>query len=197
MKRREIWGTALTVAAAPCVWAYQAIYGAYRAAARENLLLYAGITGHSIASWFLVVAFLSGAAGLLLLLPALIGRIHRKVPRHIVGWTTGVAATAAVPYLGLMFLFATLGAFGIGDTVKVVAADGTSVLVTQDWFDGDSVVIYTEHDELHYKRARDAPEISGGPRVKDQNCRLGSADGELRLTCGGKALIVVPEETGT
>jgi hypothetical protein len=147
MKRREVWGTALILLAPPCVWAYHAIYGAYRAAAREKLLLYIGMPGHSIASWFLVVAFLSGAAGLSLLLPALIGRIHRKVPRRIVGWTTGVAAAAPVPYFGLMFLFATLGAFGIGDTVKIVAADGTSVLVSQDGFDGDTVIIYTEHDE--------------------------------------------------
>lgn len=163
MKRQEIWGIALLVVAALCSWAYHAIYSAYRAAAREKLLLCIGIPGHSIASWFLVVAFLSGAVGLSLLLPALIGRIPKKIPRRIVGWTTGVAATAAVPYLGLLFLFAALGAFGIGDTVKIVAADGTSVLVFQDGFDGDTVIIYTQHDEYHYKRVGDAPEISGWP----------------------------------
>jgi hypothetical protein len=178
--------------AAPCAWAYQIIYGAYRAAARESLLLYMGIPGDSIAFWFLVVAFLSGAVGLLLLLPALIGRIPRKVPRRVVGWTTGVAVGAAVPYFGLLFLFATLGAFGIGDTVKIVAADGTSVLVSQDGFDGDRVVIYTHQDEYHYKRARDAPEISGWPRVKDQNCRLEASD-ELRLICGDMVLIIEQE----
>ncbi|ALV43216.1 hypothetical protein AU252_20325 [Pseudarthrobacter sulfonivorans] len=190
MKRREIWGIALLVTAALCAWAYHFINGAYRSAAREGLLLYVGIPGHSIASWFLVVAFLSGAAGLSLLLPALIGRIPRKIPRRIVGWITGMAAAAAAPYFGLMFLFAALGAFGIGDTVKIVAADGTSVLVSQDWFDGDSVVIYTEHDEFHYKRVRDAPEISRGPRVKDQDCQLDSADGELQLLCGDQRLMV-------
>ncbi|PNI09763.1 hypothetical protein CXX84_05920 [Arthrobacter sp. AFG7.2] len=197
MRRREVWGTAFIVAAASCVWAYHAIYGAYRAAAREDLLLYVVIPADSIASWFLVVAFLSGAVGLLFLLPALIGRIPKNVPRRIAGWITGISAAAAVPYFGLIFLFATLSAFGIGDTVKFVAADGTSALVSQDGFDGDAVAIYTEHDEFHYKRVRDAPEISGWPRVKDQNCRLDSAGDELRLICGDKTLRVVAEGTGT
>jgi hypothetical protein len=93
-----------------------------------------------------------------------------------------------------MFLFAALGAFGIGDAVKITAADGQSVLVTQDGFDGDTVDIYTQHDELHYKRVRSAPEISGWPRVKDQNCRLDSAGDELRLICGEKRLVVEEEE---
>lgn len=196
MKRREIWGIALLVAAALSAWADHAMYEAHRAAARDDLLLYIGMPSDSISSWFRIVALLSGAVGLLLLLPALIGRISRKVPRRIVGWTTGVAAAAAVPYFGLMFLFAALGAFGIGDTTKIVAADGTSVFVSQDGFDGDTVVIYTEHDEYHYKRVRDAPEISGWPRVKDQGCRLDTADDGLQLICGEKAVVVVPKEAG-
>jgi hypothetical protein len=194
MKHSEAWGTALILLAAPCAWAYQAINEADWAGAREGMLLYIGIPADSIANWFLIAALLSGAVGLLLLVPALIGRIHRKVPRRIVGWTTGVAAVAAVPYFGLMFLFAALGAFGIGDAVKITAADGQSVLVTQDGFDGDTVDIYTQHDELHYKRVRSAPEISGWPRVKDQNCRLDSAGDELRLICGEKRLVVEEEE---
>jgi hypothetical protein len=98
LKRQETWGIALIIAAALCVWAYQAIYGAFRAAGREGLLLYIGNPGDSIASWFLVVSFLSSATGLSLLIPALIVRIPRKGPRRIVGWTTGVAAAAAVPF---------------------------------------------------------------------------------------------------
>ncbi|WP_457950171.1 hypothetical protein ACTAQI_06035 [Pseudarthrobacter sp. alpha12b] len=198
MKRREIWGTALIGVAALCVWANHTISEAHWAAAREGLLFYMGIPGDSIASWFLIAAILAGAAGVLLVLTALVCRIPRTVPRRIVGWTTGVVAAAAVPYLGLMCLFAVLGAYGIGDTVRVTARDGQSVLVTQDGFDGDTVHIYTEHDGLHYKRVRSAPEISGWPRVKDQNCRLEAAAGEeLRLKCGDKTLMVVPEEAGT
>jgi hypothetical protein len=193
MKHQEIWGTALIVAAALGAWADHAIYEAYRAAARDDLLLYIGMPADSISSWFRIMALLSGAVGLLLLLPALIGRIPKKIPRRIVGWTTGVAVTAAVPYFGLMFVFAALGAFGIGDTVKIVAADGTSVLVSQDGFGGDSVIIYTQHDEYHYKRVREAPEISGWPRVKDQDCQLDAAGQEMQLRCGTAAPIEVKE----
>jgi hypothetical protein len=64
------------------------------------------------------------------------------------------------------------------------------VLITQDGFDGDSVDIYTEQDEHHYKRVRSAPEISGWPRVKDQNCRLDTAGDQLRVTCGTKTLVL-------
>lgn len=188
--RREFCGIGLIVMAAPCIWAYEAIHEAYWAAAREGVLLYVGIPADSIANWFLIAALLSGAVGLLLLLPAVISRIPRKVPRRIVAWTAVVAAAAAVPCIGLMFIVAALGAFGIGDTVKVSTAGGQSVLVTQDGFDGDSVVIYTRHDEYHYKRVRDAPEISGWPRVKDQNCRLDSPDGELQLLCGAKRVAI-------
>lgn len=183
------------VVAAACAWAYQAIYEAYQAAARDDLLLYVGIPADSVASWFLVVAFLSGTAGLSLLLPALINRIPKKIPQRTAGWITGVAAAAAVPYFGLMFLFAALGAFGIGDTVKIVATDGASILVSQDGFDGDTVTIYKEHDKYHYKRVRDAPEIAGWPRVKDQNCQL-TTDRGLRLTCGGKTVVVDHQEPG-
>lgn len=79
--------------------------------------------------------------------------------------------------------------------MKIVAADGQSV--SRDGFDGDTVDIYTQHDELHHTRVRDAPEISGWPRVKDQGCQLDSAGQELQLRCGGKTLTVVPEEAGT
>ncbi|WP_455834090.1 hypothetical protein [Pseudarthrobacter siccitolerans] len=162
---------------------------AYRAAAREDLLLHIGVPADSIAFRFLVVALLAGTVGLWLL----IRRIPKKALHHIIGWSTVAAAAAAVPAYGLMLLFAAFGSFGVGETVKIVAADGTSVLVTQDGFDGDTVVIYTQHDEFHYRFARDAPEISGWPRVKDQNCRLDTAGG-LQLICGEKTVMVVPEE---
>lgn len=190
MNRREIWGSAFLAVAALAAWADRAIDEAYGAAARENLLLYAGTPADSIAAWFLIVALLSGAIGLALLLPALISRLPRKLVRRIIGWTTAVAAAAAVPYVGVVYVFAYLGAVGIGDTVKVVAADGQSVLVTQDGFDGDSVDIYSPHDRLHYKWARSAPEISGWPRVKDRDCHLNTGGGELLLTCGATTLVV-------
>lgn len=194
--RREIWGTVLIITAALCASAAQVIMDAFRAAAQKDLLLYIGVPASSIAYRFLVVALVSGAVGLWLLIPPLIRRIPRKSLRHIIGWSTAAAVAAAVPAFVLMLLFGAFGSFGVGDTVKVKAADGTSVLVSQDGFDGDSVVIYTQHDEFHYKRVRDAPEIAGWPRVKDRNCSLDSAGHELHLICGDKSLAVVPEEAG-
>lgn len=190
LKAKEVWGITLVVAAALFAWSGHVVDEAYWAAAREDLLLYVGIPGDSIASWLRIVALLAGATGLFLLLPALTGRISPKVPQRIVGWTTLAAVAAAVPYIGLIFVFAFLGAFGIGDTVKVTAADGRSVLITQDGFDGESVDIYIEHDGFHYKRVRSAPEISGWPRVKDQGCRLEAFGSELQLICGATRLDV-------
>ncbi|WP_426767027.1 hypothetical protein ACP3TD_09575 [Pseudarthrobacter sp. 1G09] len=93
-----------------------------------------------------------------------------------------------------MFLFAAFGAFGVSDTMKITAVDGQSVLVTQDGFDGEAVDIYTEYDAYHYQWVRSVPELSGGPRVKDLDCQLGSTDGVLRLTCGNTALVVDLED---
>lgn len=185
-----MWGAALIAVAALAAWAFHALNEAYWAAARERTLLYAGIPAGSIASWFLMAALLSGAAGLVLLLPALIARVPRKVARRVTGWAAALAALAALPFAGVILVVAYLGAFGAGDTVKVVAADGQAVLVTQDGFDGDSVDIYRMQDEFHYKWARSAPEIAGWPRVKDQDCHLDTADGELLLTCGPTVLVV-------
>ncbi|ABK02095.1 hypothetical protein Arth_0696 [Arthrobacter sp. FB24] len=78
MKRREVWGSSLIVTAALCTWADLAISEAYGAAARKDLFLYVGIPADSVASWFLIVALLSGAVGLSLLLPAMTGRITKK-----------------------------------------------------------------------------------------------------------------------
>ncbi|MFF1253534.1 hypothetical protein ACFVYC_13675 [Pseudarthrobacter sp. NPDC058329] len=194
MKRREIWGSALIVAASLCAWADTAINEAFWAAARQGLLLYAGIPGDAIAAWFRIAALFLAASGLLLLLPALIGRVPRNVPRRVIGWTTTVVAAAASPFIGIILLFTLLSAFGIGDTAKITAADGQSVLITQDGFDGDIVEIYTEHDGLHYKQVRRASEISTWPRVKDQNCRLNTADNKLQLLCGDKTVAVEPND---
>ncbi|MBT2550589.1 hypothetical protein [Arthrobacter sp. ISL-65] len=194
MRRREIWGIALLAAAGLTALGAHAVLEADRAATSQRLLLYVGVPASNIGDGLMILAILTGAAGIMLLLPALIGRIPRTLLRRTIGWTTGMAAAAAVPYLGLVLVFAYLGAVGIGDTVKVVAADGQSVLVTQDGFDGDIVDIYTEHDEFHYKWARRAPEISGWPRVKDQDCRLDATGGGLQFACGVTRVDIGPKE---
>lgn len=193
MSRREAWGAGLIGAAALCWWAGQAVIDAYRAAARKTSCFYIGAPGDAIAFRFLLPALVCGAAGLILLVPALLRRIPRKVPRHIVGWIVAAASAAALLPAGALLPFAVFGSFGALDIVKLTVADGTAVLVAQDGFDGDTVVIYTERDEYHCRFTRDASEISGWPRVKDRDCRLIGAGRDLRLLCGGKALMVYPE----
>lgn len=190
VNRRVIWGAGFLAFAAFAMWANHATKEADLAASRDGLLLYAGIPGHSIAAWFLIVALLGGTAGPVLLIPALIAKIPRKLPRRIIGWTSLVAAAAAVPYVGILSILAYTGVYGMGDSLRIVAPDGQSVIVTQDDFDGDSVDIYIPNDDFHYKWVRSAPEISGWPRVEDQDCHLDSADGVLRLTCGSKTVVI-------
>jgi hypothetical protein len=187
MRRREIWGAALIAVAALAGFGSHGANEVVREAAGRHLVIYIGVPGSSIVYPLLVLVFLAGAAGTLLLAPSLISRIPRDWVRRTVGWTLALAAAAAAPFLGLTFFFAVLLAAGSGDYVKVVAPDGRSVLVTQDDFDGDMVDIYTERDELHYKRFRSAPEIAGWPRVRDQDCRLETANG-LHLVCGATTL---------
>ncbi|WP_155845124.1 hypothetical protein [Arthrobacter sp. 135MFCol5.1] len=135
-----------------------------------------------------------GAAGLLLLLPVLIGRIRRRAVRRLAGWATVGGAAAAATCFGVVAAFALLEATGIGDTVRLEAADGRSVLVTQDGFDGDVVDIYTENGSFRYKWARSAPELSGWPRVRDRECRLDAGEAVLRLVCGEKTVEIDVEE---
>lgn len=100
MSRREICGAVLIAVAVLAGWADAEVDTADRAAPAQDLLLYVGVPGTSIAYWLLMVAFLTGAAGLLLVIPALIRRIPQKIRRRTVGWTTTLAAAAAAPHFG-------------------------------------------------------------------------------------------------
>ncbi|WP_045731664.1 hypothetical protein [Pseudarthrobacter chlorophenolicus] len=190
MKRREIWGVALLLAAAVVTGGGLGLHVADRAAADQGLLLYIGVRASNVVYGLMIVASFLAAAGLLLVVPSLIGRIPKKILRRTVGWMTGLAAAAALPFLGIVLIFAILGAVGIGDDVKVAAADGQSVLLVQDGFDGDTVDIYTLHDDLHYQWARRADELGGWPRVKDQDCQLHSDATGLQLTCGAQKVAI-------
>lgn len=194
MRSRSIWGVVLLTGAALAATSFCILDEAYWAARREHQLLFVGTPLDSLAAGLLVVAVPVGTAGLLLLLPILIGRMRRRPVRRLAGWATAVGAAAAAPCLGVVFAFAVLGATGIGDTVRLEAADGRSVLVTQDGFDGDVVDIYTEYGSFRYKWARSAPELSGWPRVTDQACRLDAGEPGLRLVCGDKTMGIDVQE---
>lgn len=163
-------------------------------AADQGLLLYIGVRASNAVYGLMILASFAGAGSLMFLVPTLIGRITRKALRRTVGWITGLAAAASLPYLGIMLIFAIIGTVGVTDDVKVTAADGQSVLLVQDGFDGDSVDIYTQQDEFHYKWARRAYELGGWPRVADQDCRL-DTNNKAQLLCGAKALTVEQEGT--
>ncbi len=194
MRSRSSWGVILFIGAALSVTGFCILDDAYWAARREHQLLFVGAPLNSLAAWLLVVAVPIGAAGLLLLLPVLIGRIRRRAVRRLAGWTTVGGAAAAATCFGVVAVFALLEATGIGDTVRLEAVDGRSVLVTQDGFDGDVVDIYTENGSFYYKWARSAPELSGWPRVKDRECRLDAGEAVLRLVCGEKTVEIDVEE---
>ena len=196
MTRREVWGAVLLGAAAVVAVCCAALDSADRAAASQDLLLYIGVRASNLVFGLIILACFIAAVGLIFLVPALIRRIPGRSWRLAVGWMAGLAVAAAAPYLGIMMFFAFLGAVGIGDDVKIAAADGSSLLVSQDGFDGDSVVIYAEHDDYHYKLVRRAPEIAGWPRVKDQGCRLESG-AAMTLTCGDTVLKIDPQKPAT
>lgn len=141
------------------------------------------------------MSLLSGATGLLMLVPALVRRISRRWLRKTAGWIACAGAALALPCLALLILFALLGALGFRDYVEFQAADGQSVLVTQDGFDGDIVLIYTEYDDFHYVQNRQSAELSGLPRVRNRDCQLAAVETRLVLTCGTETVSIDPSPT--
>ena len=190
MSRREGWGAAFIVAAALAGWGGSAVSEAARVAANSHLILFVAVPAECIGAWLLATALLAAATGVGLLAPSLIRRIRRRRLRLAAAWTAGLAAAAAVPYFALLLFLAFLAAVVSADYVKVEAADGQSVLIIQDQFDGDSVDIYVRHDDTHYGWSRSAPTLAGWPRVKDQNCRLGTVGDGLQLACESGTLAI-------
>lgn len=192
MTRREFWGVALIAVDVLAFWWATAIWAAPAedSAGRQVVFFYQGVSGSAITGWIQLVSLLGGTVGSILVASGLIGRIRQRGLRRGLGWVACAAAILAAPYLAVVVLFAYLGAVGIGDDVELTTADGQSVLVTQDGFDGDVVEIYTKYDQFHYVMNRRADELAGFPRVKDRDCHLVALDGRLRLTCGADSVII-------
>jgi hypothetical protein len=198
MKRRELWGIALITLAALASWWEIAVWAVPKVdgAGQPVLFYFLGLSKDSVTGWIQVTSLIGGAIGLLLLVPPLIRRIRRRWLRRTTGWIVGILGAAlGLPYLALVFLFASLGAIGFNDYVKFQADDGRSVLVTQDGFDGDLVSIYSEYDDFHYVLNQSADELSGFPRVKNRDCHLAAAEARLVLTCGTETVTVEPAPT--
>lgn len=198
MKRREVWGTALTSSAALAFWWATVVWAAPSAdvAGRPILFFFLGVSKDSVTGSVQIMSLIGGAVGLLLLVPALIRRIRRRWLRQTSGWIACAGAALALPCLALVFLLALLSTIGFGDYVEFHAADGQSVLVTQDGFDGDIVWIYTEYDDFQYVQNRQATELSGLPRVKNRDCQLAAVEPRLVLSCGTETATIDPSPTG-
>lgn len=194
MTRREGWGAALVATAVFAFWWATVIWGAPASDAngRQVIFFYRGVSGSAITGWTQLLSLLGGAVGSFLLASALIGRIRQRWLRRSVGWTACAGFILAAPYLAAVVLVAYFGAAGIGDNVESAAPTGQSLLVTQDGFDGDVVVIFTKYDEFHYVRHGSADELAGFPRVKDRDCQLLATDTRLRLTCGADSVTINP-----
>jgi uncharacterized membrane protein YhaH (DUF805 family) len=194
VRRREVWGTALTSSAALAFWWATVVWAAPTTddAGRPVLFFFLGVSKDLVTGSIQIMSLIGGAIGLLLLVPALIRRIRRGWLRQTSGLIACAGAALALPCLALVFLFALLGALGFRDYVEFQAADGRSVLVTQDGFDGDIVLIYTKYDDFHYVQNRQATELSAFPRVKNRDCQLAAVDTQLVLTCGTETVSVDP-----
>jgi hypothetical protein len=176
------------------VWSVDGSEAGAMAEQSQHVILYVVVPVASIGAGMVFLALLAAFAGLIFLVPALIRRIQRRKLRLAAGWITGLAAAAATPYLAQLLFFTFLNAAMSADHVRLEAAGGQSVLVTQDPFDGDIVDVYTRQDNVRYRWIRSAPELAGWPRVKDQDCRLEADGDELQRACGAKVLSLRPEE---
>ena len=193
MRRREIWGSALLIfAAASYTWVTFYFSAHPLSPDGQRLIFFWGIDGDAVAGLIYLVGGLVGCAGLLLLVPSLIRRVSLRWLRVTTGWAAAVAALDAAPFVGLFLLVSLILCFGA--TVREVAPDGRSVIVTQDQFDGDVVHIYTEFDAFHYRWYREAPELSGPRTISSENCRLESSGETLVLQCGAGIVTIHPDQ---
>ncbi|MDP9982751.1 hypothetical protein J2W14_002143 [Pseudarthrobacter oxydans] len=158
----------------------------------QRLIFFWGIEGDAVVGLTFLVVGLVGCAGLLLLLPSLIRRVHPRWLRVTTGWAAAVAAVAAAPFAGMFLLVGLLLSFGT--SVREVAPDGRSIVVSQGQFDGDVVHIYTEYDDFHYRWYREAPELSGPRIITSENCGLESSGEALVLSRGAGTVTIHPDQ---
>ncbi|MEC5181278.1 hypothetical protein [Arthrobacter sp. CG_A4] len=189
MGRREIWGSALLIFTGATYTWVTFYFSAYPVAPDgQRLIFFWGIDGDAVVGLTYLVGGFVGCAGLLLLVPPLISRVSLRWLRVITGWATAVAGIAAAPFVGVFLLVSLILCFGT--TVREVAPDGRSIIVTQDQFDGDVVHIYSEFDAFHYRWYGEAPEFSGPRTISSENCRLETSGEALVLSCGAGTVTI-------
>lgn len=180
--KQGLWGLVLVVASVVSFWWSVRIWEQSDSSGFSAIYYSHGVSGEAIRGWTQMMALSTGVVGLFILVSAVLRRIPQRWLRHTVGWLSVTCGVLAVPYVGLLFVLALIGS-GVTDYSRFEAADGQSVLVTQDGFDGDIVTIYTKYDDTHYVFSQSAESLRGFPRVKDRKCHLDTDDGHLVLTC--------------
>ncbi len=106
--------------------------------------------------------------------------VRNRVARIVVGASGAVACIAAGFYLGLICFFQLLAAGSEGSQTFVAADDGTTLMITQDGFDGDSVPFYQPGNGAEWTGClRATLDPRDGPCTVDA---IGSST--LILTCG-------------
>lgn len=194
MKRREARGLVLIVLAAALAWWGNEVWGpsGSGAAGRRLVFYFHGITEDSVTGWAVMISIITGVTGVLMLIPSLIRRIHRRWLRISIMCLSTAAALPAAAYLALAFVFSLL----LVDTshyTRLEASDGRSVLLAVSPFDpNDGTSVYTGYDAFHYALHEGGAVFSGLPLIRDRHCRLDAAEEVLLLTCGPDAVTIIP-----
>lgn len=146
-------------------------------------VIYFGM-GHTSTWWSVMCLLLGSGAAVLaagLALRLMLGAVRNRAVRILVGVVGGVAFIAAGLYLGLICFFQLLGAGLEGSQTLVAADDGTTLMITQDGFDGDSVAFYRPGNGVEWIRLPERATLDPreGPCTIDV---IGSSTSVL--TCG-------------
>ncbi len=146
-------------------------------------VIYFGM-GHTSTWWSVMCLLLGSGAAVLaagLLLRLVLGAVRNPVVRIVVGALGAAACIAAGFYLWLICLFHVLAVGLEGSQTFVTADDGTTLMITQDGFDGDSVAFYRPRNGVEWIRLSERATLDPreGPCTVDA---IGSS--KLILTCG-------------
>jgi hypothetical protein len=193
--RRMVWGLVAAALGIGCLWVASSLptFNFRNAEGVPVLLVVFGMAE----PWISLVLFLLGGpvavTALSLLIPPLVRRVRTIWARRILASSVVLAAVAAslVWLLLLVILFLSAGA---RDYLTVRSAEGQTVIVSQDNFDGDMVSIWVPHSTFFYRPSDAGRELSGSEAVMQGDCELDSSGNDLLLTCG--STLVPIQRTG-
>jgi hypothetical protein len=192
---RMVWGLVAAAFGAGCLLVASSLPTlSFKDAEGVSLLL---VVFGMAEPWISFVLFLLGGpvavTALSLLIPPLLRRVRTIWARRILASSVVLAAIAAglvwLLLLGVLFLSA-----GARDYLTVRSAEGQTVIVSQDNFDGDMVSLWVPHSTFFYRPTDAGDELSGSEAVMQGDCALESSGNNLLLTCG--STLVPIQRTG-